>query len=172
MRALSRMELILVTGLGTGYLRPASGTWGSMPPVALVLILLWLGLGPRGIDLAMGLVGIVFAASCLICGDRAETHFGTKDPKSVVADEFAGQAIALMWLPWNPGLMKSNFVLAGLAFFLFRLFDVLKPSPARELERLPGGIGVLLDDVAAGLYACLGTVLVWNLALADLIAKF
>ena len=142
-----------------------------MPPVLLALTLLSLGLGPRGVDVAMGLVGIVFAASCLISGDRAETHFGTKDPKSVVADEFAGQAIALMWLPWTPGIGKENLVLAGLAFFLFRLFDVVKPSPARELERLPGGFGVLLDDVAAGLYACVATLLLWHLVLADQVAK-
>ncbi len=169
MSGMSRSELIVVTGLGTGYLRPASGTWGSMPPVILAASLLGLGLGPREIDVAMGLVGIVFAASCLISGDRAERHFGMKDPKTVVADEFAGQAVTLMWLPWEQGLTMGNCVLLVMSFFFFRLFDVLKPSPARELERLPSGIGVLLDDVAAGLYACLTTVLLWTFVLAELV---
>lgn len=77
---ISRLELAFITGLGTGYLRPASGTWGSLPPVLLAVALAAIGMDGRGIDAAVARAGIVFAASCLISGERAEVHFGQKDP--------------------------------------------------------------------------------------------
>jgi phosphatidylglycerophosphatase A len=160
---ISRLELVLITGLGTGYLRPASGTWGSLPPVALALGLVSLGAAPRAIDASLAFCGILFAGACLISGERAEAHFCSKDPKSVVADEFAGQSLALMWLPWHEGLSMRNAILAACAFLLFRAFDVLKPPPARQFERLPGGTGILLDDVAAGAMASIAMLAISRL---------
>jgi phosphatidylglycerophosphatase A len=161
---ISRLELAFITGLGTGYLRPASGTWGSIPPVLLALGLAAINAEPRVIDALVAIAGIVFAASCLISGERAEIHFGQKDPKSVVADEVAGQALALLWIPWESGLTLRNLMMAGSAFLLFRMFDILKPPPARQLERLPFGTGILLDDLVAGAFAAAAVQIVYRFA--------
>jgi phosphatidylglycerophosphatase A len=78
--------------------------------------------------------------------NRAERSIGDHDPKKVVIDEWAGMAISLIGVP----ALFSSYLWA---FLLFRFFDVIKPVPAHQLERLPGGYGIVLDDVVAGLYA-------------------
>jgi phosphatidylglycerophosphatase A len=77
---------------------------------------------------------------------QAEEHFEAKDPGQCVIDEVAGQMIALLWVP-------HTIIHYIIAFILFRIFDILKPPPIRLLERVPHGTGIMLDDVAAGLYA-------------------
>ena len=76
----------------------------------------------------------------------AAAHWGLRDPGAVVVDEVAGQMVALALLPLSPATMAAGFL-------LFRLFDIVKPFPARRLESLPGGFGIMADDLAAGLYA-------------------
>jgi phosphatidylglycerophosphatase A len=96
--------------------------------------------------------GIVFAVGIWTAGE-AEEFFGSKDPGPVVIDEIAGQIITLLARPdasWR-------WLLAG--FVLFRLMDVVKPFPARRAEHLPGGWGIMTDDVAAGLYSLGGLLL-------------
>lgn len=146
----------LITTFGLGHFRPASGTWGSMPPVAIAAVLGLMGLGPASnawvFPVVFGVILIVFSAACIIYGDRAEAKWG-KDPSEVVADETAGQSIALIAFP---ALFDSSpiVLLAWLAaaFFVFRFFDITKIEPADMLQRIPGPWGVLLDDIAAGLY--------------------
>lgn len=148
----------LLTTFGLGYLRPASGTWGSLPTLALAAALIGTGFGPdRAGTLyhaALLLFAMVFALSCLLSGDDAEEHFGEKDPGQVVADETAGMAIPLLALPaWSlasPGL--AAFTLA-FAFVAFRVCDIVKLWPARQVQSLGGGIGILLDDLIAGVQA-------------------
>ena len=82
-----------------------------------------------------------------------EQESGREDPAHVVIDEVAGQWVALIACPVEMGH-------AVLAFALFRLFDIVKPWPARQLERLHGGLGIMMDDVAAGLYALLAGLVV------------
>jgi phosphatidylglycerophosphatase A len=98
------------------------------------------------------------AAVIFIVGVRgataAELYFGRKDPGAVVVDEVVGQMIVLVALP-RPGV-KGLLV----AYLLFRAFDVIKPFPARRLEHLPGGWGIMLDDVAAGLWSLAALALV------------
>jgi phosphatidylglycerophosphatase A len=77
---------------------------------------------------------------------RAEALFGEKDPGRVVIDEIAGQMVALLFI-------RPTALVLLAAFFLFRVMDVLKPWPARRLEDLPGGSGIMADDLMAGLYA-------------------
>ncbi len=138
---------LTATLFGTGYLRPGPGTWGSA-----VTVLLWGALAysipskertPLGIALAVLVIVIGIAAATQVC--RAS---GKKDPQFVVIDEVAGQLIALIAVP----LTWKSF-LTG--FILFRAFDIIKPPPVRQLERLPDGTGIVLDDVAAGIYALL-----------------
>jgi phosphatidylglycerophosphatase A len=137
----------IATFFGTGLGKPGPGTWGSVAAVLLWALLGVLG-HPSSHELLITLLAGI--ALTLVFGIPAATlaarESGRKDPGFVVIDEVAGQWIALLGSPldWRHGL---------LALILFRLFDITKPFPIRLLERLPEGWGIVLDDVAAGLYA-------------------
>ncbi len=133
------------TCFGIGHLRPGPGTWAS---VATTVV--WAGVGRfMPAELRAGAAALAAAAVALI-GIPAATLVarasGKEDPSEVVIDEVAGQMTALISAPLG---WKS--LLAGL--ILFRAFDILKPPPLRRLEKIPGGTGIVLDDVGAGLYA-------------------
>ena len=162
----TRLPTALLTGFGLGLLRPAPGTIGSLPPVLLALILAWL-LGPRlgaaqyawTINLVLLALLIGFSFVCIAFGDSAEQIFNRKDPPDVVADEIAGQSIALLFLPWrsgpDPDALIWNLTIASTAYVVFRFMDIMKPQPARALQRLKAGWGILVDDLIAGFYALL-----------------
>ena len=148
---------LVATFFGVGRLQPGPGTWAS-----LVAILIWLGIG-RGLSLARqtgvltGLVVIAVAAG-IPAATRVARASKLKDPQFVVIDEVAGQWIALLLAP-----LSWKTLLAG--FILFRVFDILKPPPVRQLERLREGLGIVVDDVAAGVYAMLGMQLLLHFKL-------
>jgi len=147
-----------VTVFGLGHLRPFPGTWGSLPPIVLGIVMVLVGLGPAETPwlfrLVMLAVAVVFSLACVVLGERAEARFHAKDPSQVVADETAGQALALALLPAAAAATPATGVFTiVLAFFAFRLFDITKPPPAGSLQRVPGGWGILLDDLFAGVYA-------------------
>jgi phosphatidylglycerophosphatase A len=137
----------VATFFGFGLLKPAPGTWGS-----LAAMLLWaayaMGTHPAFWTLTYALLaGIVLSVAIGIpAATIAARESGRKDPGFVVIDEVAGQWIALLG---SPGDWKHALI----ALALFRLFDITKPFPARQLESLPEGWGIVFDDVAAGLYA-------------------
>lgn len=145
---------LLATALGSGYAPFAPGTAGS----ALAVLLFWpIARAHWGVQLAA--CGVLFLIGTA-AADHVSRKLGAKDPGVVVVDEVAGQWLTLIGLPFTPLV-----ALAG--FLLFRVMDVVKPWPARDLERLPGGWGIMADDVAAGLYAHLTlrvVLLVWPLA--------
>lgn len=149
---------------GLGLLRPASGTWGSLPPAVLASTLLLFGAGTGWIALLMLALAAVASGICVAFGDRAVAHYGRPDPGQVVADEAAGQSIALLCLPLLDlsGTPWPWLIAPGACFVGFRIFDILKPPPADRLERLPAGWGILCDDLAAGAMA---GVAVWLAAL-------
>ena len=157
----------LLTAGGLGHLRPAPGTWGSTPPVIVALVMLAAIGGPHwSIDVAIVLLGVLGSIACVRFGVWAEQAYGKKDPGCVVADEVAGQAIPLLALPWrsfgDDGGVVWNLALALIAFGTFRLFDITKPPPARGLQRLSAGWGILVDDLIAGVYAAAAThLMVW-----------
>ena len=137
------------TFFGAGLLRPGPGSWGSAAAA-----LLWLG-AAKGLQLAPApLAWLTLAAAlCAIAvgvpaATRVERESRRPDPGHVVIDEVAGQWIALIYSRVN-----LSHLLAG--FLFFRLFDIVKPWPARQLESMPAGWGIMLDDVAAGVYALL-----------------
>jgi phosphatidylglycerophosphatase A len=137
----------IATFFGAGFGRPGPGTWGSVAAVLLWAAYAWLTHpAPHTLLFAL-LAGI---ALTLLFGIPAATvvarESGRKDPQCVIIDEVAGQWIALLFTPFD---LRN----ALLALLLFRLFDIVKPFPIRRLEILPGGWGIVLDDVAAGLYA-------------------
>jgi phosphatidylglycerophosphatase A len=135
------------TFFGAGLGKPGPGTWGSVAAV-----LLWAAYArflhptPQTLLLAL-LAGIVLS---IALGVPASTivarESNRKDPQFVVIDEVAGQWIALLFCPFD---LRHGLI----ALVLFRLFDITKPFPARQLESLPEGWGIVFDDVAAGLYA-------------------
>lgn len=135
------------TFFGAGLLKPGPGTYGS-----IAALLLWFGtihaLHPSP---PAQLIGTVLAAViATLIGIPAATivarESGREDPGHVVIDEVVGQLIALIAIP-------ADWRHAALSLLLFRLFDILKPPPVRQLERLPAGTGIMLDDVAAGILA-------------------
>ena len=133
--------MVLATGFGTGYGPIAPGTWGSLPALAFA----W-GLDRLGGAWAVLSAAVFFAVSGVWAAGRAEALLDEKDPGRVVVDEIAGQLVTLLFLrPTGP------ILLAG--FMVFRVLDVVKPWPARRLEALPGGSGIMADDLMAGLYA-------------------
>jgi phosphatidylglycerophosphatase A len=148
-------ELRWITVLGLGHKRPAPGTWGSLPPVVLAALLLVSGLGPGSSPWLYSLLLVTLflwaCAGCIAQGDQAEARW-RKDPSQAVADETAGQCIPLLILPSLPGCTNFWWLIAA-AFVLFRLADIAKPPPARGLQRLPAGWGILIDDLIAGVYA-------------------
>ena len=141
-----RWATLVATFFGIGRLHPGPGTWGSAATV-----LLWsataYGLTPAlRTSLAFTLAVLVVLIG-IPAATRVARGSGVKDPQFVVVDEVAGQLIALIGVPFG-----WKTFLAG--FILFRGFDILKPPPVRQLEALPEGTGIVVDDVAAGLYAC------------------
>jgi len=143
-RALLWAKLV-ATFFGIGLLHPGPGSWGS----AATVLLWWLLSGwinPHW----QAAAAFFLATTAVLVGIPAATRMarvtGLKDPQFVVIDEVAGQLISLIAVPVS---WKSML----LGFILFRGFDIVKPPPVRQLEHLREGIGIVLDDVGAGLYA-------------------
>ncbi|MBL9118953.1 MAG: phosphatidylglycerophosphatase A [Phycisphaerae bacterium] len=153
---MNRFATLALTAGGLGFLRPASGTWGSLPPAIVAGLMVWLGAGTWAVNGVLVLFLIGGSLACLAFGNSAETVFGKKDPGEVVADEVAGQALTLLALPW-PGDGRSIAMLALIGFLSFRVMDIIKPPPARGLQRLSGGLGILIDDLLAAIYAAIVT---------------
>ncbi|WP_028583625.1 phosphatidylglycerophosphatase A family protein [Desulfogranum mediterraneum] len=140
---MDRLFMFIATGGGSGYLPKAPGTWGSAAGV-----LLWLGLGRLSLAPYLGVVFALFWLGVIAAG-AAEKIVDHGDPGLVVIDEIVGQLIALATIPLAP-------LPVILAFVLFRIFDILKPYPVGWLDQhIHGGLGIMLDDVVAGLYALL-----------------
>lgn len=142
---MSRLALLLATWFGCGYVPKGPGTAGSLGAiVAGVPLAVHFQLPPWAFAVAaLLLLGPgIWAASVVARGSG-------KDPQKVVIDEVIGQWIALAGAP----ALNGKYVVA--AFVLFRVFDIWKPAPVRALEGIPGGTGIVLDDVMAGLYAAL-----------------
>ncbi|MGA2265895.1 MAG: phosphatidylglycerophosphatase A [Phycisphaerae bacterium] len=152
---MNNLRKLIVSGLGAGYLPVAPGTWGSVAPCVLFAALAWSGGAVPDVrwllPIAMGGLAVLSSVACVELGPFAEATYGRKDPRQCVIDEWAGQAVALFFLPLTAG--GSVWIPAAVAFVAFRAMDILKPPPARRLERLPFGWGVLLDDLVAGAYA-------------------
>jgi len=140
-----RWAWLWATFFGAGKLRPAPGTWGSLAALGL-----WLAAGhlvPSSWRAAAALsIALLVAGFGIPAASRVARDLGDDDPSCVVVDEVAGQMLALVGIP-----LSWQSLLA--AFILFRACDILKPPPVRQLEKLPGGLGIVLDDLGAGVYA-------------------
>ena len=140
---MDRFFMFIATGAYSGFLPKAPGTWGSS-----VGVLLWLLLGRLDLLPFLSVIGMLFVVGVFSAG-AAEKILDRGDPPQVVVDEIVGQLIALIAVPFQPGPVV-------LSFLLFRFFDILKPFPIGWIDRhLHGGLGIMLDDIIAGLYTLL-----------------
>ncbi len=148
------LSTVVATGLGLGYSPVAPGTFGAALGVALFALARHWPLWAHLVGVAVLFLGGTAAA------DRLAARMGKKDPGRAVIDEVAGMWVSLLLLPFG---VRT----ASIAFIAFRITDTLKPWPARQMEGLPGGWGIMADDMMAGVYANLmvrAVLLVWPLA--------
>ena len=163
------ISLLLATWFGLGYLPKAPGTWGSLGAMALALLMAWgtarnhaaasgspangdfwtTGLLPGSGEVA---ITLMIAVMGVIVAGRAARYAQIEDPQWVVIDEVSGQLLTYYLFFWRLPLNWKSWLLG---FILFRAFDIWKPFPARQLEHLPGGWGIMADDWMAGIYAAL-----------------
>ena len=147
------MKKAVITFFGSGLSPVAPGTVGSLAISAVLAIVMSLT-APTPTTWALILL-IALLAACAFSvafGKWAVGYFGREDPQPFVLDEVAGICLTNLLLPMRATLAGRLGVI-GLAFLAFRLFDVTKPPPARQLENLPAGWGILCDDLAAAVYA-------------------
>lgn len=147
------MRKWIVTFGGAGLSPIMPGTAGSLL-ATLLLFVLYLAVRPINLwtwNSLLILGVLVFSALCVKLGPFAVEYFKRKDPGPMVLDEVAGICLTLLFQPISTG--RSVLATFAAAFVAFRIFDILKPPPARQLERLPAGWGILLDDLAAAVYA-------------------
>ncbi len=147
---------LLTTCFGLGKLPIAPGTWGSLPPVAVYMVLV--SLYPMAIVPAMVFFIIAGSWACVRYAPTVAAAMGKKDPGPIVADEIAGQAMTMVFVAFFTS--ERAYIAAGLGFILFRLFDIFKPWPCKRLEKLSTGIGILADDLMAGVYAGIAALIV------------
>jgi phosphatidylglycerophosphatase A len=135
-----RLAFLFATGFGAGYSPWAPGTAGS----TVGLLFVW-GMSPLGLAGQIAAVAVVTVLS-MIAADIVAKSVGLKDPGLIVADEIAGMMVTMVAIP-----LTTSSLLLG--FVLFRVMDVVKPPPARQFENLKGGVGIVADDLMAGVYA-------------------
>jgi phosphatidylglycerophosphatase A len=155
------MKKLLVSCFGLGYLPGAPGTFGSVPPVVTYMVLGYMDASPLVVMLVMLFFVLTSSVVCVFCSPDIIQATGKLDPRQIVVDEFAGQSVTFfiiaLFAPLNICLT------AALCFLFFRLFDIIKPWPIRRLEKFPQGWGILADDLLAGVYAAVLTVIILKL---------
>jgi len=137
----TRLAVFVATVGYSGYFPVAPGTVGSAAGLVFYLLVWW----SQSVVVEVGLIVVLFLVG-IWAGTTAERYFGGIDPGPIVIDEVVGMLITLAFIP-----VGLSGALVG--FFMFRVFDVIKPYPAGRLERLHGGLGVMADDAMAAVYA-------------------
>jgi phosphatidylglycerophosphatase A len=148
-----RWKRWIATCFGLGWLPIAPGTWGSLPPAIAFGVLMYSGVPHVVTVIVMAVMAVIGSVSCVCCASAAVAAVGKNDPGEVVMDEFAAQALTFLAIPLLLRRSVSggeSFLFALAGFLLFRVLDIVKPGPIRKLESLPGGWGILMDDLAAG----------------------
>ncbi|MFC1565140.1 phosphatidylglycerophosphatase A [candidate division KSB1 bacterium] len=149
-KRINRLFLLVGSGFFTGYSPYAPGTAGSI----LCIVILWF-IPPLSV-----ITYVIITFGVIALGVLSASHLNTiygEDSHIITIDEIAGMIISLIALP-------KSFSIWLLAFAFFRLFDIFKPPPIKTLEYLPGGFGVMADDIAAGIYANLCCqIIIWIL---------
>lgn len=140
---MKQLLVLIATFFNIGRLPIMPGTYTSFAVVALAYVIKPYWQAPFYIQLIV--IAVIFFIG-VPAARQAEIHFKKKDPGQCTIDEVAGQLVALLWAP-------HTIVVYIASFFLFRFFDIFKPPPVKQLEKPANGWGIMLDDIAAGLYA-------------------
>jgi phosphatidylglycerophosphatase A len=144
--------MLIATGFYSGYLPKAPGTWGSLVGVLLVFLLHALSL-----QIYLSVIAGLFIVGSFVAGE-AEKILDNRDPGVVVIDEIVGMLITMIAVPVTPLTMVLGFI-------LFRVFDIAKPFPVNFFDQhFHGGLGIMLDDVVAGIYSLIIMQLIFLLA--------
>jgi phosphatidylglycerophosphatase A len=149
MKLLRRIAVVLATGLGLGYSPVAPGTVGSVWGVLIALVI-----NTTFAPWQQATIGAILAVVAIPICHVGEKHIGTKDPHPVVADEYLTFPLCVIGLPAVPWIF-------AVAFVSNRVLDIVKPFPARQLQALPGGLGIVVDDVVSSLYSLAFNHAVW-----------
>jgi phosphatidylglycerophosphatase A len=162
-----KISILLASWFGCGFLPKAPGTAGSLGGVCVSVLTIWIASLVSRQDIhiedhywtfghlpthAMLLMTLLISAIGVITADRAARFAQLKDPQWVVIDEVSGQMITYHLFFW---ITPINWKTLLLGFVLFRVFDIWKPAPVRQLEKLPGGWGIMADDWMAAVYAAI-----------------
>ncbi len=153
---------LAVTTFGVGYLPLAPGTWGSMVGVAIYFCVAKFVVSSPFVYAALLVSILVFSLVGIWASNRAIPLLGNEDPSQAVIDEVIGQLIVFLFVPLA---ISWPIILTG--FILFRIFDIWKPYPIRDMEILPGGLGICADDIVAGIYGgiCLAVIYAVSLSI-------
>jgi len=159
------MKRLLTSCFGLGWLPVAPGTWGSLPPVLLFVLMCYFGSTTAAISITMVVSALVGSIVCIKFAPVVIAATNEADPREVVADEFSGQAVTFLFITAVP--ISNIWVVGLLGFLLFRFFDVLKPWPIRKFEKLPKGWGILTDDLIAGVFAGIALLFCLQIGIAE-----
>jgi len=142
-----KIKEFFFTAFYSGYSPVAPGTAGTLVAMAIYILenLVFSEVDPSALNMFNLIFVLLIIYPCIKLGDAAEEFYKSKDPQHVVLDEMLGYWIGILFIPFC-------FSYAVLAFILFRVFDIIKPFPARSLESLTGGLGIMIDDIIAGIY--------------------
>lgn len=140
-KPIEALQKFFITGIFSGHMPIAPGSWGSL----FACIILWF-VWPQQWYYQLVVI-LLFYPVAVYFADIGIRYFGP-DARQITIDEMIGQAVTLFMAP-------HNFAAYALGFFIFRVFDIIKPAPARNYEKLRGGVGVVADDMVAGLYAAI-----------------
>jgi len=152
------MKRLLTSCFGLGWLPVAPGTWGSLPPTIIFALMCHLGISTLVISAVLAALAVAGSVVCVRFAPAIIAATGKTDPREVVADEFAGQAVTFLatgFLVTETFSTKQIWITAVLGFLLFRVLDISKPWPIRKFEKLPKGWGILADDLIAAVYAAI-----------------
>ena len=149
---------MLTSCFGLGRLPLAPGTWGSLPPVIIFAAMSHFSVSAGPIAITMAALVLFGSVICVLLAPAIIAATGKEDPREVVADELAGQALTFLAVPFFITAdisTKQICIITALGFLFFRLFDIVKPWPIRKLEKLPKGWGILADDLLAAVLAAI-----------------
>jgi len=161
---MKKLAVLLANGFGLGLSPVASGTVGTLLALPIVWWFCQLLESPGGMFgiLIQCAVAIALCLVAIPICSVAEKHYGTKDDGRIVADEYLTFPICMIGLPWNLWVLL-------IAFLSCRFFDIVKPAPANQLQRIHGGFGIVIDDVVASLYSLAFNVVVVHFVLGKFI---
>jgi phosphatidylglycerophosphatase A len=150
------MKRLLASCFGLGWLPLVPGTWGSLPPAIIFGLMCQFGASALWVSAVMAALAVAGSIGCVQFGPAVIAATGQVDPREVVADELAGQALtflAILFVAAGTLSARQIWLTAAIGLVLFRVFDVAKPWPINGLQKLPEGWGILADDLMAGVYA-------------------